>query len=215
MLDSLPVTLLEAESVLVYGGTFDPPTLAHIELPMIVRERLGIDLVAYVPAAVSPFKTAEPPTGAEHRVAMLEAVLDDNPHAKVLTEEIDRAEEGRPSFTVDTVEWLRDFVPAGVPLRLLIGGDQMATFGKWRSYERIVEIADPVVMLRAPQTREALLAEVPEWQRGFWAPRLIDVPAMDVSASEVRRRVAAGESIRDLVPAAVERYIRKHRLYRA
>lgn len=209
------MNLLEATSILVFGGTFDPPTKAHLELPMLVREQLDLDIVAFVPAAVSPFKVDEPPTPAEHRVAMLEAALDDNEYAKVLTEEIDRTPPGKPSFTVDTLDWLVDLLPADVELRLLIGGDQMSTFPKWRAYERIVEMADPVVMVRPPQTRDELLATVPEHQRGYWAARMVDVPAMAVSSTEVRQRVAAKQPIADLVPKEVEAYIKKHRLYRA
>lgn len=209
------MNLFDAQSILIYGGTFDPPTRAHLELPMLVRERLGADLVAFVPARMSPFKADDPPTDPHHRVAMLEAALDDNEHAKVLTEEIDRTAEGTPSYTIDTVEYLRDWLPADVTLQLLIGGDQMAEFIRWKSYEKIVEMAQPVVMMRAPQTRETLLATVPESQRGFWVSRLIEVPGMDVSSTEVRRRVAAGEPIGDLVVPTVEKYIQKHKLYRA
>lgn len=208
------MNLFDAQSILIYGGTFDPPTRAHIELPMVVRERLGADLVAYVPARMSPFKTDDPPTDPSHRVAMLEAALDDNEHAKVLTEEIDRTAEGTPSYTIDTIEYLRDWLPVDVTMRLLIGGDQMAEFLRWKSFEKIVEMAEPVVMVRPPQTRESLLETVPESQRGFWVSRLIDVPPMDVSSTEVRRRVAANEPIDDLVVPAVEKYIRKHKLYR-
>lgn len=208
------MNLLEAQSVIVFGGTFDPPTLAHVKLPLYVREKLDYDLVAYVPAARSPHKPDQEPAPAEHRVEMLELALKGVGEAKVLTEEIDRAEAGQPSYTVDTLETLRDYLAPDTQLRLLIGSDQVLSFSKWKAPERIVELADPLGMIRPPETRESLLAQLPEQQRGFWAHRLIEVPAMELSSSDARRRVAEGKPLRDLVPPAVEQYIRKNKLYR-
>lgn len=206
--------LYEADFILVFGGTFDPPQRAHIELPMQVREKVGADAVAYIPAALSPHKLDQVPTEAHHRVAMLELALKDIDEAVVLTDEIDRADAGEPSYTVETLTRLQSELPLHVKLRLLMGGDQMRAFSRWKSPEKIVEIADPLVMVRPPDTRESLLAAMPEAQRGFWAGRLVDVPLMDISGTEIRRRVTAGESIDDLVPRAVAQYIERHRLYR-
>src|SRR4051794_21810764 len=93
-------------SPLIFGGTFDPPHLAHLILPMLAKEAVNAGAVWYVPAGVSPFKTARKSSAASHRVAMLRLALADVPWARVLTQEVDRAvlSSGKPTFTVDTLE---------------------------------------------------------------------------------------------------------------
>ncbi|MEE9211721.1 MAG: nicotinate (nicotinamide) nucleotide adenylyltransferase [Phycisphaeraceae bacterium] len=209
--------LSNCKNLIVFGGGFDPPHNAHVTLPTVVMRAVGADAVAYVPAAVVPLKRGVEPAPAKHRLAMLRLAVADLPHAVVLTDEIDRAGDPpwrTPSYTVDTLEGLRDRLGDRVAMRLLIGADQLQQFDQWRSAKRIIELAEPVVMLRPPQTRRALLTSLPrEYNADEWSARVVDVPQIDVSATMVRRRVAKGEPIDDLVPAAVEQYIRQHRLY--
>ena len=202
------------EQVIVFGGSFDPPHVGHVVLPERVRQALGTDVVAYVPAARSPHKLDRPATPAAHRLAMLRLALAEQPHALILTDELDRAADGRPSYTVETLTALRGRVGERTRLRLLIGADQVPRFHAWRQAGRIVELAEPVVMLRPPETAASLLAALGPGEREAWRRRLVEVPAIDVSSSGVRRRVAAGESIAGLVPEAVARYIHEHGLYR-
>ena len=207
--------LEDARIILVFGGSFDPPHRAHVVLPELVRHRLGADVVAYVPAAQSPHKLDQQPTDATHRLAMLRLAVADQPHAVIVTDEIDRAtESGEPSYTVETLQRLRDRVGSTVTMRLLIGADQVPAFDRWKDPQRIVELAEPIVMLRPPDTPQSLLEGLPnqEAQR-FWGRRLMPVPQMDVSATEIRRRAREGEPLGDLVPEAVERYITEHGLY--
>lgn len=203
--------LCEAKRILIFGGTFDPPHLAHVTLSRLAAEALDADAVVYVPASISPHKNT-PPTPANHRLAMLRLTLADQPQAVVLTDEIDRAEAGQPSYTVDTLEALRNQLGSAVEMRLLIGTDQMLAFHHWHRADRIVELAEPAVMVRPPQTRESVLEAVPDPED--WADRLLDLPAMDISATEVRRHLAAGESTRGLLDPTVHSYIDEHGLYR-
>lgn len=202
----------DAKLIIVFGGTFDPPTRAHVELPELARQRVGADLIAYVPAAQSPHKLDRPPTPPHHRLAMLRLALQASPHAVVLTDELDRAADGRPSYTVDTLRALRDRLPH-VALRLLIGTDQVHAFDRWREPDEIVRLAEPLVMVRPPETRESLLAALPASSRETWAQRLVEIPPLPISATDVREHVAAGHCIRDLVPPAVADYIAEHGLY--
>ncbi|MEX0887243.1 MAG: nicotinate (nicotinamide) nucleotide adenylyltransferase [Phycisphaeraceae bacterium] len=200
--------------LIIFGGSFDPPHVGHVVLPGQVRAALGAGAVAYVPAAPPPHKLERELTPAHHRLAMLRLALADEPGAVILTDELDRAGDGRPSYTVETLERLRQRVGDEAVLRLLLGADQVKGFGKWREPGRIVELAEPVVMLRPPETAASLLATLPADERAAWRARFVEVAAMDVSSSEVRRRVAAGESIEAMVPPAVAGYIREHGLYR-
>lgn len=208
--------LEQVQQLIVFGGTFDPPHRAHVELPRRVREALGFEAVAYIPAGVSPHKRHLRQTDPAHRLAMTRLAVADQPGALVLDVEVERERErGEPSYTVDTLQWLAEKLPGGAVMRLLIGTDQMVVFDSWREAQRIIRLAEPVVMVRPPQTRSSALAQLPADQRDTWASRLVDVPRIDVSSTQVRERAAAGQPIDDLTPAAVARYIREHGLYRA
>jgi nicotinate-nucleotide adenylyltransferase len=200
--------------VIVYGGSFDPPHIAHVKLPEWIMHAAGADTVLYVPVGLQPLKSGITQTPARDRLAMLRLAVQDKPWARVLTDEIDRAADGKPTYTVDTLESLRVRLPQQTGLRLLIGSDQLKIFDRWHGPARIVKLAEPWVMLRPPETRESLLSALP---KGFdpheWEPRLIDAPRIDIGSTDIRRRVTAGQPITGLVAPEVEQYIHKHRLY--
>ncbi len=195
--------------VLVFGGSFDPPHWAHVRLPERVRRQVGAEVTLYVPAGRSPFKRERTLTEAHHRIRMLELALADQNRAAIWTDEIERQRGQEPSYTVETLERLRAKLGEGATIRLLIGGDQLRAFDRWKEPDRIVELAELVVMVRLPDTREKLLTELPAgFDPKVWAGRIVDVPGMAVSSTEIRRRVAAGEPIEGLTPPAVAAYIR-------
>ena len=209
-----PIDPAQCRSIILFGGTFDPPHIGHVLLPEWVRQRLHADAVAYIPAAASPLKLGRA-TPAAHRLAMLRLALAEQPRALILTDELDRAVEGKPSFTVDTLEALRHRLGSSVQLRLLIGADQFRLFHRWRSPQRIIELAEPVVLVRPPETAESMLRDLPPGlDPEPWRSRLLTgLPVLDMSSTEIRRRAAAGASIRDLVAPPVEQYIRTQGLY--
>ncbi|HEX7010263.1 MAG TPA: nicotinate (nicotinamide) nucleotide adenylyltransferase, partial [Phycisphaeraceae bacterium] len=154
--------LRDAQRLIVFGGSFDPPHLAHVALPELVRQKIGADLVAYVPAGRAPHKLDQPQTPAHHRLAMLRLALADSPRCVILTDEIERASQGLPSYTVDTLEALRGRLGPNVRMWLLIGADQWRIFSQWKSPRRIMELAQPLVMIRPPDTAESLSASLPQ-----------------------------------------------------
>lgn len=99
-------------------------------------------------------------------------------------------------------------------MRLLIGTDQMVIFDSWKEAGLVQRLAEPVVMLRPPETVDSALGRVPAAERPAWRRRLLAVAAPDLSSTEIRRRVARGASIAGMVPPAVEAYIGEHGLYR-
>lgn len=202
--------LLESSRrLLIFGGSFDPPHRAHVELPEAVRVAIGADVILYLPAGRAPHKLDKQQTAGVHRLAMLRLALADPiaaGTAVVLDDEIRRVEEdGRPSYTVDTLEDLATRVAPDAEMRLLIGTDQVNIFDSWKDWSRIIELAEPVVMVRPPETVD----DVPE----AWRPRVVEVPAMDVSSTEVRRRVAVGEPVIEMVGERVAAYLAGHGLY--
>ncbi len=218
----------QCNKVILFGGSFDPPHHAHVELPTAVMRSIGADAVIYIPSGRSPFKLRRNVTPVHHRLGMLQSALKGVPNVQVLTDEIHRAQtagnqeattvapsDPQPTYTVDTLQALRDRIGPTVQMRLLIGGDHLRVFDRWHQPRRIIQLAEPLVMVRPPDTPHRLLTQLPEGYDPIeWATRLVDVPQIDVSSSQIRRLVTQGQPISHLVPPAVEAYIHQHRLYR-
>ncbi|MHC4142823.1 MAG: nicotinate (nicotinamide) nucleotide adenylyltransferase [Planctomycetota bacterium] len=200
--------------LLIFGGTFDPPHVAHLALPPLVAQQLGCQRILYVPAAVNPLKTANDATPGPHRLAMLRLALARVPNAEISSIELERP---GPSYTVDTLEALREQLDPESELHLLIGSDQALVFQQWKHWERILELATPAVMVRPPLDeatyRRRLGETYPPEQARRWLEWMADVPSMDVCATGLRRRLTEGEDVRGLLQPAVLAYIREHGLY--
>ena len=200
--------------ILIFGGTFDPPHRAHVDLPVLVARELECERIVYVPAAQNPLKGEPPIASAEHRLAMLRLAIRAMPIAAISTVELDR---GGPSYFVETLEALRAELGDGVNLHFLIGADQAVDFRRWKDCERILRLATPAVLLRPPWTRDRLLDALVgahgEDEGRRWMDRVTTAPLLDVSATELRRTLAAGEEPIGALDAAVAAYVREHGLY--
>ncbi|MFN3166788.1 MAG: nicotinate (nicotinamide) nucleotide adenylyltransferase [Phycisphaeraceae bacterium] len=208
--------LTDYKRILLFGGSFDPPHRAHVELPQQAGRAIAADLIAYVPAGRAPHKLDQQQTDPRHRLAMLRLALQDRPGpipTAVLTDEIDRGPD-QPSYTVDTLSAIRERLGPEVELRLLIGADQLRIFDQWRQPGRIVALAEPVVMVRPPDTRVTLLKALPADQRGAWRDRLIDIDVLDINSTEIRERLSVGRSVDGLIAPSVAAYAAQHGLYR-
>jgi len=206
-------TLSRCDLLLIFGGTFDPPHVAHVRLPVLAARQVNADRVVYLPAALSPFKTGEHVTPAEHRLVMLQLALQDEPKAQIVTLELDADASGAgPSYTIDTLHALRARLGDRPRLRLLIGGDQLRAFDRWKDHQQIIQLAEPLVMVRPPDTRQSLLDALPEgFDRQAWSKRFVDLPVINVSSTDIRN--AADLAARDDLPPKVHDYITSHRLY--
>lgn len=192
--------------LLIFGGSFDPPHAAHVDLPRRVAQAIDADVVVYVPAGRAPHKLDKVQTDPVHRLAMLRLALADEPGTLILTDELDRVADGRPSYTVDTLEQLNQRIAPNAEMRLLIGTDQVDIFDSWHQAPRVVELAEPVVMMRPPTT----LDDLPP----AWRPRVVAVPTTSVSSTAVRQQIADGQPLTDAVHPDVAAYIHDHKLYR-
>ncbi len=195
-------------SVGLLGGTFDPIHHGHLAIGEEARETLGLERVVFVPAAIPPHKPGQPVTEAGHRLAMLELAVATNPAFEVSPIEIDR---GGPSFTVDTLSELRA-AGIGDPW-FILSSEALAGFPAWRDPERILDLCRLAVVPRGGHT--ALGAAWAERRFPARAGRITFLPGplLPISGSVVRRRAAAGRSVRYLVPEAVAAYIADHQLY--
>ena len=197
----------------ILGGTFDPIHLGHLAIAEAARESLRLDWVLFVPAGVPVHKPAVPIWPAEDRVAMVIAAIADNPAFALSRAELDR--DG-PSYAVDTLEGLAAQLRAagGDPdLTFILSAEAYAGLQDWHRPERILELCRMAVVPRpgAPPVDPAAMDRL---VRGAETRTvLVDAPLLDISSSEIRDRVAAGRSIRYLVPDAVIAYIGDHALY--
>ncbi len=167
-------------------------------------EALSLDKLIFVPAAAQPLKTGAPAVASpKDRLEMVRRAVGDDPRFEVSEVEIAR---GGLSYTVDTLEALAAERP-GAELFLIVGMDALVTFGGWKSPERIRELARLAVLARADGGREATEISLAGVTR-------INTRRMDVSSSEIRRRLHEGKSIRGFVAESVERYIFAENSYR-
>jgi nicotinate-nucleotide adenylyltransferase len=180
----------------LYGGSFDPIHHGHLILARDAIEQLALDRVIFIPAAVSPHKLDRHPAPAEVRRAMVAAAIAGEPRFALDDSELHRA---GPSFTIDTVEQMRARHP-GAEFFYFIGADNIRALHTWRRIDELRELAQFVVF-----DRDASAAE-----HGF--PTLDR--RIDISATEIRQRVARGDSIRYLVPEPVNALIENHQLYK-
>ena len=178
----------------VYGGTFDPIHHGHLILAREAKERLSLEKIIFVPAAASPFKDA-PATSVSDRVAMLEAAIAGEDGFAVDQIELHRPP---PSYTIDTIEAMRSYYPTA-ELFYLLGQDNVADLPKWHRFEDLQKLVRFVVLDRTGEKANH--------------PHLVVGRKIDISATDIRNRVASHESIRYLVPQPVAEIIRSRRLY--
>jgi nicotinate-nucleotide adenylyltransferase len=199
-----------AGSVGFLGGTFDPIHFGHLAVAEEAREALGLERVLFVPAGVPPHKPGRVISAPAHRLAMVELAIADNPAFEVSRLEVERTGN---SYTVDTVAALLSGPDAPAEVTVLVSAELFGSFTTWREPERILRLARVAVVPR-PGHRSPGRAYVAEHFPGFEdRVAFLDGPHIGISATEVRRRAAAGRSIRYYVPPAVAAYIGEHALY--
>ncbi len=183
----------------LFGGSFDPVHHGHLIVGRVAAETLGLAALRFVPAREQPLKRGRHRAAAEHRAAMLELAVSASPGFKVERAELERP---GPSYTVDTLRLMRAREPE-VELTLLLGADAAAELPAWRQADALPALARIVVFARPG-------AELP---KSPLVDRVITVPSIDISATEVRRRAREGLPLRYWVPDTVAEYITRHRLY--
>jgi nicotinate-nucleotide adenylyltransferase len=210
-------TLRGCSTLLLYGGGFDPPHRAHLELPALVRARVGADFILYIPAARTPLKDEGPFAPDADRLEMLRLALREIDGAALTNLELVR---GGTSYTIDTLRSLRGLLGDGASFRLLIGADQARSFHRWKAAREVVELAEPVVMRRPDDDGDLLEAMRPHWaseEMEAWEGRLVETPLVDVSSTAIREALRTGgvddEVVRRSVPEAVREHIRSRGLY--
>ena len=192
------------------GGSFDPIHVGHTSIAREVQDRLGLSRTVFVPAGEPPHKLDKRLAEPEHRLAMVRLAIARMPQFTVSRIDLDRP---GPCFSVDTVRLFQDALGAKAQLYFLIGADSLAELATWYQPRRLLRLCH-VVAVERPGYHVART----EYERLFpGAPPVVYIrlrSPVDVSSTDIRRRIGQGRSIHGLVSDAVEQYIQRHGLYR-
>jgi len=193
------------QKVGIFGATFDPPHMGHFIAVQRAYEELGLSKVILIPANINPFKQNHRPAAPEIRLQMLRSVITEHPFLLISTIEIDR---GGVSYMADTVKELQTiYPPQRVRLFLLIGADAAADFHLWKDYRLLAELTEIIIFNRPGFN----LAEISG--KSDFPHRTLTIPQLEISSSEIRRRIRSGLSVKYLLPPAIEQIIQREKLY--
>jgi nicotinate-nucleotide adenylyltransferase len=193
----------------VFGGTFDPIHIGHLVSAEEVRVKLELERVVFVPARLPPHKLDHVVSPVEHRLTMVELAIASNPHFAVSRVDIDRS---GPSYTVDTIELLRDAWGPDVEIYFIMGSDSLLDILTWHEPMRLIKLCHFAVVSRPGyqvdlDELDALLPGVAS------RVQMLKAPELAISSTDIQRRVQEGLPIKYQVPEAVEDYIYEHKLY--
>lgn len=189
----------------IFGGTFNPVHLGHLLLAEGAMKQIPLDEVLWVPARMPPHKTVEGDVSPEDRYRMVELAIEGHPNFKISRVELDRK---TPSYTIDTVRQLqKERGGAQTEWFLLLGSDAAAELPSWREIDQLLMLVQFVMI---PRPSEMVPGTISKKVPGT----VLNVQTPPISASEIRKRIAQGRSVEDLVPEKVRHYIEEHGLYR-
>ncbi|MCT4688453.1 nicotinate-nucleotide adenylyltransferase [Vallitalea sp.] len=199
------------ESIGIMGGTFDPIHYGHLILAQHVLDEMGLKKIMFIPSGISYLKSNNGTSNKKHRLNMTKIGIINNERFEVSTIEIDR--EGN-TYTVDTIEELNEKHPNNT-YYFIIGADSLFDLVKWKNYKRLFDTCNFVVTNRgSTYTNEQLQQEINRLKSKYDAKiNLIRIPDIEISSSEIRRRVKNKQTIKYLLPEDVEKYIDYNKLY--
>ena len=194
----------------VLGGTFDPVHLGHLAIAEEVRLRLNLDRVIFIPAGQPRLRADEYLSPAADRLRMVELATEDNPHFQVCDIEVQRS---GPTYTVDTLDKLAQSLGEDTELYFMVGADILGQFHRWKDPEKVLESCYLVVVSRPGHEDD----DWPEWFQTFASAKdkviRLEIPMVDISGTEIRRRANLREAVHNLVPDSVAEYIEDRKLY--
>jgi nicotinate-nucleotide adenylyltransferase len=203
-----------AERVGLYGGSFNPIHHGHLIIARRVAEKLNLARVIFLPSATPPHKEGESLIEPCHRAEMVRLAIAGEPLFDFSDYDLNRT---GPSYTLETIAHFKQTLPAETELFWIIGADWLMTLDTWYKAVELVDACTIVTAARPGWERpdlSALSTKLNDAQIAKLREYILDTPRIDISATDLRARVAAGQSIRYLVPESVRTYIEMFRLYR-
>jgi len=194
----------------VLGGSFNPPHLAHLVCASEAASQLELERVLLTPVSLAPHKSADQDPGPQVRLELCRLAIGDDERLEICDLEVKR---GGPSYTVDTLRELHARMPED-ELTFIVGGDIALGLPTWHEPEAVLGLATLAVAERTGAGRRDVVARLAESFPEARPPSFFDMPRLDISSSQIRRRIAQGRSIRYLVPDPVAERIARGKLYR-
>lgn len=189
----------------LFGGTFDPIHIGHLIVAETVRTRCQLDKLIFIPAKTHALKDNNRITPVQHRLSMVQLAIEPHPAFEVSDIEIQRP---GVSYSIDTISHFREvYPPEKYQLHFLLGSDAVNEFHQWHEPNELLTLCEFIAFSRAGA---AANPDSP-YASAF---TYVEIPALEISASEIRKRVKAGESIRYFVPEPVRLFVEKHQLYK-
>ena len=196
-------------SVGILGGTFNPPHIGHLVCAQEARAQLGLDRVLLIPVHTPPHKEAIDDPGPQARLALCRAAVAGDDELEVSAMEIER---GGPSYTVDTLRALHGS-REGDDLTFIVGGDMASSLSDWCEPEGVLELARMAVAEREEHRRQEIAERIASVRGAAERVVFFSMPRLDISSSDIRRRIAEGRPNRWLVPGPVADEIEQGGLY--
>jgi len=193
----------------LFGGTFDPPHLGHLILASEAQTQLELDRLLWILTPEPPHKQEQLITPVEHRLAMVNLAIADNPAFELSRIELDRP---GPHYTLDTIKLIGEQNP-GADIVPIIGGDSLRDLPKWHQPQEIVYACHWIGVMRRPDDKpnlDELERELPGIRSKI---HYVDAPLLEIASRDIRDRIAQGRSVRYYLPPAVNAYIEQHHLY--
>ncbi len=202
---------METKRIGIMGGTFDPIHYGHLVTAEAARGQFQLDQVLFLPSGTPPHKDPTQVTDTKHRYTMAVLATLTNPHFEVSRVDIDRT---GTTYTIDTLRILQDLHGTAVRLFFITGADAILEIMGWKDSQELLGMAEFIAATRPGFQLEDQRGTIHHWfSSQNKRLHILQVPAMAISSTDIRRRVRKGESIRYLVPETVDYYIRKNRLY--
>ena len=195
----------------ILGGTFDPIHLGHLVVGEEARDRLDLDRLIFMPAGSPRLKEHIPLASANQRLEMARLAVGEDQFSEVSSQEVDRRGS---TYTVDTLAELREQLSEDDRLYFMVGMDALEQFDRWREPERLLGMCQLVVVNRVGHQRIDVNDFVGRFPAAGPGLTLLTVPRLEISSTDIRRRVREGKSIKYLTPEPVAAYIRREGLYR-
>lgn len=208
------------KSILIYGGSFDPPHLGHLKTAITVQEHCHFETVFFIPCK-KPVLKKTIPAESSHRLKMLQLMLNEHPEFQINTIEMDRE---TPSYMTETLQQLRKTVGKNCSITLLMGMDAFVNLSQWHEFEKLPTLCNLLVIKREGITNPETLLDIfpeclPHVRDLLSHPQgkvaYFDAGDYPVSSTKIREKIRLGEDVSDALPKTVEEYIRHHGLYQS
>jgi len=202
-----------SEKIILFGGTFDPVHIGHIEVASSAARTIGASTVFLIPARRSPHKQNRPLAADDDRIAMLKLAVEGNSLFQISPVELNRAE---PSFTIDTIRYFKQKFGAERLFYWLIGADMLKDFPKWYKIDELLRECTVCVMNRGgfdSPDFQSFAAQLGSEAVEKLRQNQIETPMINISSTVIRQRLLTGQDVSEMINPAVLKYIQKHKLY--